>query len=87
MVGTEAVQGRSIASKYRIIEYRWQSTGYSRRLGENQLDESSVHGDRREDCVIQTSREALAFDWMGTDLRRSNNRSYSGSEIIAIFGV
>jgi len=52
MAGTEAVKRRSTAGQYWIVEHRWQSTGYSRRLGEDQLDKSSMHRDRRKNRVI-----------------------------------
>lgn len=81
-IGTEVVERRGIASKYRIFKYRWQSVGYSRRFSEDQLDESSMHRDRRKDRVVQTSGEALASNWMGTDLWWSNNRPHSGSKIM-----
>lgn len=82
LIGTEIVERRGIASKYRIFKHWWQSVGYSCRFSEDQLDESSMHGDRREDRVIQTSGEALASNWLGTDLWRPNNRPHSGSKIM-----
>lgn len=79
--GTKTIERRSVAGEHRIVEHWWQSTGHSRRLGQDKSNESGMHGDRREDRAVQTRGEALALNRMGPNLRWSDNRSHSRSEV------